>query len=698
MAGGGASAPEQTARPRRSGLAEGFGLALAAAFLLASLAVRFDWLFAVERRGVAVAACVAVLLGLSLCLARRSWLAPSLSGFAASFLLYGFHSYRPPSQVFELLLTAFSLVLLLRLLGARGAAGRAGAGGALPLLALYALIATSSLLLLPRPVLEARAFVEGSGLGRAVLSAFPKDPLYPIASVGRLWLFALFAALLAAQADGRALCRALARGVAWAAIAAAVLGLLDFAGLVSLDRYNLSNLFYGSRYRRLQSTFGNPSWFACFVACALPFVLLEFREARGRVRVLLAAAFPLVAASLVLSGARASWLAATLMVALLLVALFVAPRPGRSLPRPDGPAWLALGSTFAVAAVLAAMALATPTTIAPGEVDVAPGRLEGLARELQYRGLGLQSPRRVAAAYALELARLAPVQGLGHDSFNLHLRAQLEIPGSGVARAVNAAAAQDAGETVFDDSHNTYLQVLTGTGAVGLVLWLAAALAGLRLALRGLRSEASPEALAVVLGLAVFHFYGLFQGMAYIPVTFVLLPLLTAYATTLDPALEPATGRRSRIWPAAALLVLLAAAAGYASDTGYASLKRRLGVQAYLPDEAAEFEGFYRPETGTAGEFRWMRRRAIVNLRRAAPFRISFACEHPDAEREPVVLWLWFGGRDAGQIVFRRPGAVERRFDFGAPGALRLSVSRGFRPGGSDRRELGVAVSALRWE
>jgi hypothetical protein len=64
------------------------------------------------------------------------------------------------------------------------------------------------------------------------------------------------------------------------------------------------------------------------------------------------------------------------------------------------------------------------------------------------------------------------------------------------------------------------------------------------------------------------------------------------------------------------------------------------------------------------------------------------------------VLTLRFEGSDAGQIVFRRPcERVERRFDFGEPGALRLSVSRTFRPSsGSDRRELGVSVSAIRWE
>jgi len=128
------------------------------------------------------------------------------------------------------------------------------------------------------------------------------------------------------------------------------------------------------------------------------------------------------------------------------------------------------------------------------------------------------------------------------------------------------------------------------------------------------------------------------------------------------------------------------------------SLKRRLGVAAYLPDEAAEFEGFYRTETGAAGEFRWMGGRGIVNLRRAQPFRLRFSCENPGAEHEPVVLSWRFEGRDAGQVVFRRPGSLEQSFSFDSPGALRLAVSRTFRPGGGDLRELGIAVSAIVWE
>lgn len=666
-------------------------------FLLANLAARAHALAVGDPRaaGLAITAGVVVI---ALCLLRRSWLAPMLTLFGASFLLYGFHAYRSQSLAFELVVSAFALLLLERLRRAERTLLPEAMRVLLPLIALYALAAGFSLLLLPPQVLEHRLFIEGSDLPRAVLRAFPKDPLYPITAVNRLWLFLAFATLLSAQADASQLYRRLLRGVAWAAILAVSLGLLDFLGIVSLTRYNLSQLFYGAQYRRLQSTFGNPSWFACFVACALPFVLLEFAEAGRRLRAGLAVVFPLSAASLFLSGARASWLAGIVLLAALAAMALGARRLAWPLARPGPLGWTALGSSLAVFALLVAGAYRSGASAEP-VADRVPARLEGLSREIKNRGLGLASPRRVAAEYALELARQRPLLGLGYESFNLHLRAQLELPGSRVARVVNTALAGDATETVFDDAHNTYLQVLTGTGGLGLGLWLVLAALSLSLSVFSLPRGAPRATPWVTLGMLLFHFYGLFQGMAYIPVIFFLFHIQLGFVMTLDPGRLSARHERLR---KGAVLVLgglvLAALPGQASDRGYASLKRDFGISDYLPDEAAVFEGFYRPETGPAGEFRWMARRAIVNVRRVQPFRLSFTCGHPDLEREPVMVSLRFAGRDLGPLVCRRPGVQERRFEPGSQGALRLEVSRTFRPGAGDRRELGIAVSAIRWE
>lgn len=679
-------------------LGRSLGLAVALLFLVVNLAAR---LLALRSRGFAVFVLAGfVVLSAAACLARPAWLGRALAAFGSSFFLYGFHSYSTRSQLFELALDALAVVLVLRLVRGTGAPAPPWNRVVFPIAALYALAATFSLLLLPPRVLEHRAFLEGGELARAALDAFPKDPLYPIASVNRLWLFLAFVVALSAQPDASGLYRRLVRGVAWAVAAAVVLGLLDFAGLLSLARYNMSQAFFGAGYRRLQSTFGNPSWFACFVACALPFAVLEWSEARRRFsRVVLAVLFPLAAASLFLSGARASWLASLVMLAALGALRLAAARVGRPLPAPTRLGKAVFAASLATFGLLAAVAYwpaePPPTDGAP---QASPERLEGLSSELRLRGLGLSSPRRVTAAYAWELAKERPLLGLGYESFNMHLRAQLARPGSPVARVVNIAVAADPAEAVYDDSHNTYLQVLAGTGALGLAVWLALSAAGLLVCAFAFLRAPEPVGLALLLAMLVFHFYGLFQGMAYVPFIFFLFFIELGYATTLatvPPAWLARVSRAAHVVLGGLVLVSLPL---QALDQGFRGLKRELAVEAYLPDETAEFEGFYAPENGPGGEFRWMARRGIVNVARAAPFRLSFTCEHPDLEREPVVVSLRFEGEDVGGIVCRRPGTQEKRFDPGAPGALRIEVSRAFQPEGKDRRELGVAVSVIRWE
>src|SRR5258708_4093550 len=241
---------------------------LALAFLLGNLALRTLTLHAAGGPWVLAFMVVALLA------AGISWFRPALLGitlflFGASFFLYGFHSYRVQSQLFEYAVTALALSLLLR----GFAAGKRAENWPARFWLLYLLLALFSLLLLPATVLRHRLMLAGIGPFGDILAAFPRDPLYPLAGLNRLALFVLFAVLLARREDARDRYRALFRGIAWGSVASVLLGLLDFFGLISLTPYNLSRLFYGAGYQRLQSTFGNPTWFASFVTCTLPFIV-----------------------------------------------------------------------------------------------------------------------------------------------------------------------------------------------------------------------------------------------------------------------------------------------------------------------------------------------------------------------------------------------------------------------------------------
>ena len=170
---------------------------------------------------------------------------------------------------------------------------------------------------------------------------------------------------------------------------AVVLGLLDFAGVVSLVGYNQSLVFFGAEYRRLQSTFGNPSWFACFVACALPFVVLEWGEAsRPRSRLSLAIAFPLAALALFLSGARAAWLGVAVLPAAFAGLRHVARRARWSFPRPGRLEWVAIAAPLLAFGLLIALGGWRGTERGAA---TSSERLHGLIGEIQLRGLGVSA-------------------------------------------------------------------------------------------------------------------------------------------------------------------------------------------------------------------------------------------------------------------------------------------------------------------
>src|SRR6266508_3484628 len=199
--------------------------------------------------------------------------------------------------------------------------------------------------------------LDGVGLLPKILTAFPSDPLYALAGVNRLALFVLFPyTTLFRSQQPRDHYRALFRGIAWGAAACVLLGLLDFFAVISLARYNLSRLFFGPGYRRLQSTFGNPTWFASFLTCSLPLVLLELRT-WGRVAPALLGAFlPLCAAALFLSAARASWLVFGFLV--VVIGVSSVRRQTRALWSPAaGGGWAsAVAGAFASFLLLGALA------------------------------------------------------------------------------------------------------------------------------------------------------------------------------------------------------------------------------------------------------------------------------------------------------------------------------------------------------
>ena len=146
--------------------------------------------------------------------ARRSLL------FGASFFLYGFHSYRPQSQAFELLVTALALVLLLRLARGPGAVPRRrGGSSSRSSPSTRSRRRSRCCSCLPR-VLEHRALPRGRRLLRGPCWA-PSRRTRSTRSRRSTGCGCSCSSprCCRAQPDARALYRRLFRGIAWAAIA-----------------------------------------------------------------------------------------------------------------------------------------------------------------------------------------------------------------------------------------------------------------------------------------------------------------------------------------------------------------------------------------------------------------------------------------------------------------------------------------------
>jgi hypothetical protein len=112
--------------------------------------------------------------------------------------------------------------------------------------------------------------------------------------------------------------------------------------------------------------------------------------------------------------------------------------------------------------------------------------------------------------------------------------------------------------------------------------------------------------------------------------------------------------------------------------------------------------GFYAPENGPNGEFRWAGRRAVAVVEATKPWvKLTIAVNHADVSRRPVDVTMSVDGAKVLATTVSSSSPV-RVFAPVSNGRSRIvvdaSVSRVERPadfGGADPRELGAMVQ---WE
>lgn len=436
------------------------------------------------------------------------------------------------------------------------------------------------------------------------------------------------------------------------------LGLLSFAGLMSLDAYRPE-----VNDERLSSLFFLSGWLSQYLVLLCPLALVAM--AGGR-RWLQRAGLLLLSgtlAGIVLTQQRGAW------VALLAQLVFWAAIGLRGRWRPAAARRLVLGGALAVG-------LSALVVIGAGAA------LEQLWARAGDVESGL-TPRLAVWEVAVELVSERPLLGWGLGAW---------VPAHDLARPHDGSPSRFRGT-----SHNLYLHLAAERGVLGLaslalLAWAAGAC--LRRPAEGQETLALTLAVSLV-GLAA---YGLIQYLFHLRTlgwTFWLLAACVALASRhRGPGV---VGRAGRALTLGALLLLPLRAALF-EPPAYAG-NREFGFH------AAEF-------SPPVGYFRWTEGSAGIRIPcDGEVLFLSLANGHPRAGARPVLVEIFVDGRPHASLELAG-GWQELRFRFDPPRRewveVRLETTPTFRPFSDylgdpavesfDIRSLGVAVQGPRCE
>ena len=465
-------------------------------------------------------------------------------------------------------------------------------------------------------------------------------------------------AVLAAGAALFFLARRAGAGQRERALRAAVAGIACSGAVAVTERlgvFGRETRPYWQNAGRYSGAAVDPNALGILCACGAVLAAGQAAAASGKRRAAAAIALPVLAAGLALSGSRSGFgLAAIGLVGLLFARAIPARRRAASV---------------AIAAALVAVVAAKYLSEARGSAGARVLALFDARVPLEAR----VSTRPVLWQSAITLFSRHPVEGAGLGAFSWQLPNLLAENGRSLGGAT-------------DNPGNAYLQALAETGLVGFFLtagFLAIVASESWSALRG---RGSPGIASAAGAAAIGFLASLLTGSHWLSPDVAFVFFLAAAVASRQPPVPPRRGARALA--VAALAAYGVAAAGSAVSTSRASEAFR-----YRPEM-----GFYAPESGPGGSYRWTQKRFAVRLAAGEDGRLALV--HYTPESAAVRLAALADGRP----VFERslaPGDAVRlnlRAPANAPAVFRFVLSRAFVPrhlGASrDVRELGLMALA----
>ncbi|EHJ49123.1 O-antigen polymerase [Solidesulfovibrio carbinoliphilus subsp. oakridgensis] len=548
---------------------------------------------------------------------------PALLGaFGCSLVFFGFQNYMLPTRLLEYETLCLTILLCIR---QRHRVLRAPRSVMEWCFWLLPAMAATSVLVPLGPDLWATYKAAGVlGLARWMTGTPAADAYY---AVGAAWRLVLFASLGWALANGEEKAfRPLVRGIA--------LGTL-FSVVVGLAAYVLSSGAALSMDGRLASLFFNPGWYAEYLCMTYPLVILLLQRSNLSKSVYVFIALSAIVVTLTM--ARAAWIIFLYLVLQTVFLLFKSHRVENAGGTPYLKGVAVCFSIVLCSALLAYHYLAVGQKTSKDVV---------LTEKITDRLVHFtDTPRLTVFTGGVLIGLESPLVGYGYESYAWRYRQLMQDPESRLARAMPKDA------EAFEATHNFFIQLFSGIGLLGVLVWTVLIGCAFR-AWRFWAARGDGLARAALASAIVFHLFGLFQEMTYVPPVWLLMFLLLGHGLAADNRLPGREGRGAGVRRGAAAVALWLV---FALVTGLR--------QEPHPGARAEARGLFAAERIDGKERSWSAGTAALVLDGAGPWEIEVGVPGPLVSGKAATVSLRnAAGKTLDVLVFRPGEATCGRF------------------------------------
>ena len=538
-----------------------------------------------------------------------------------------------------------------------------------------------------------------------IYNAMPSSNIYSFAGVNRLVLFFIFIFYLSVNRTARDHYKTFFAGLFAGAVLAAIIGILDYYGFVSVAEYR--NNFTTNE---LQSTFFNRGWFAEFIVVSVPFVLIGFLYSRNKAwiwKVGLFFSLIICEIALILSGSRTGWVVYPLVLLMCWLFFYFINDNGT----------ISFNKIFSKE--LLKVVLSVPITIVISFVLIfklilpIAYNFKQYSKKTDYKDPGIseqiikkQASRLIEPSgrfevweHGLNVAVERPLLGMGYESFSWHGNILTNIPNSYYSRNTN--------RLVQDTPHNTFLQLVINGGLVGLTLWLVIVFYSMTILILDVKKNNNLFAIAVIISIISFHTLGILQSMQYVPMIWALIFMNFGYALTVQA--DVLSLKNNRFWNKISIItgvIVILSGILYGYYPLSETLKTKYGLNTYDTDPLKEkYSGFYELENWPNGEYRWSGKKAIMYYRAETNVIGLNIHAHPYNSLSPegLKLKLNANGKNLDEISFFDGGDIKKFYYIPAIQdkdiQIQFDVGKTFNPFkiglSEDLRNLGVAVGPI---